>query len=204
MKSDSTPNVSLWEGCFRSVLFFLIFFVLAMVTWSSSALAWQDKTGTGGLYAELGGREGPDAFCGEIGAFGYVNNNLTLRAGLAMIASESFDDLFTGITTGARYAFDSPLTPFVGFGVFGGYSKETVSATNDGVDNNNNGLVDEWGESDSRISAVLLSAYPEVGVHLWAGDNMRMTFSGKYYVTTEGMDSNFWLFNFGLAMSFGE
>ena len=58
-----------------------------------------------------------------------------------------------------------------------------MSATNDGVDNNNNGQVDEWGETDEVISDVLLSIYPEIGVHLWAGDHMRLTVSGKYHVT---------------------
>lgn len=201
MKSDvnrNQPSGTGWPGGIAVTM--LVAFL--MCAFATPAACYTDPPPKGGFYVELGGREEPDAIGGEIGGYGYINDNVSARLGLALLASESFDDVFTGISAGMRFCLDAPLTPFVGFGVFGGWAREKVGAANDGVDNDGDGLVDETGEQKEVVSDVLASVYPEVGVHLWASDRTRLTLSGKYQVTTEGRDFDFWMFNVGMGFSF--
>jgi opacity protein-like surface antigen len=155
-----------------------------------------------GVYGELGGREKPDAVAGEIGLAGYGTENLSFRFGFSFLASENFDDIYTGLTAGARYDLGSRFSPFVGIGIFAGETTEDVPAANDGYDNDDDGFVDEYGEERTRTTGTMLSLYPEVGVHLWVTRATRLTVAGKYHVTTEGRDSDFWLYSFGIAYMF--
>lgn len=158
-----------------------------------------------GIYIEMGAGDAPDTLGGELGIFGYLQDHLSFRAGLACLASESFDDFFVGLNTGfrltmlpQRYRF----TPFIGLGLFGGYTKTQVKADDDGEDNDHDGDVDEAGEEDSVIDDVMASIYPEAGVQIWVSGDTRLTLSGKYNYTTEGRDTDFWVFNVGMAWLF--
>lgn len=158
-----------------------------------------------GLYAEMGAGNDPDTIGGEFGYFGYPVDHLSFRVGIACLASERFDDFFVGATTGIRvnlFRQGSFITPFVGLGLFGGYSKEKVLADDDGVDNDDDGVVDESGEEDDVIDDVIAMIFPEAGVQVWMSEKSRLTLSGKYNLTTEGRDSDFWAFNLGMAWLF--
>lgn len=183
-----------------TIVFVIIFFSL-----SSSAYAQSNPDTSrirGGLYVELGGRSHPDSFGGELGIYAYTPEHLSLRVGLALLASESFEDVFAGGNLGARYNFGKRFSPFIGFGVFAGYSEETLSAEDDGIDNDEDGYIDESGEKKEVVDNVIGSIYPELGIHLWTTDTTRFTFTGKYFITTEGRDYDFWLFGLAFAVIF--
>ena len=183
---------------------FLVF-VFIIIHLSTTVYAQQEVenlTTREGMYLELGGRGDPDAIGGEIGVSGYVSEHLSLKGGLAFLASESFDDTFVGGTLGVRYNIAKRLSPFVGFGVFAGYSEETVSAEDDGIDNDEDGDIDEDGEEKEVIKDVFGSVYPEVGFHFWATDTVRLTLTSKYHLTTEGRENYFWVFSFGIVFMF--
>lgn len=158
-----------------------------------------------GLYAEMGAGDNPDTFGGEFGIFGYPSEHLSFRVGIACLASESFEDFFVGGTSGIRvnlFRKGSIITPFVGVGIFGGYSKNKVKADDDGVDNDDDGEVDESGEEDDVIDDVIATIFPEAGFQAWLSQKTRVTFSGKYNLTTEGRETDFWQFNLGMAWLF--
>ena len=75
-----------------------------------------------------------------------------------------------------------------------------MSADDDWKDNDDDGLVDEFGEEDERISGTLAAVYPELGAHFWWTPQVRLTSYGRYMVTTEGSDANDWQFGVGLAL----
>ncbi|UCF85941.1 MAG: hypothetical protein JSV50_10010 [Desulfobacteraceae bacterium] len=168
-----------WAILFLTLLFGLSSSVYAQ----SNAYTFSNR---GGLYVELGGRSDPDSIGGELGIYAYASEHFSLRVGLAFLASESVDDVFAGGNLGARYNFGKRFSPFIGFGVFAGYSEETLSAENDGIDNDYDGYIDEFGEEKEVVDNVIGSIYPELGIHFWGTDTTRFTFTGKYFITTEG------------------
>ena len=88
----------------------------------------------GGVYVELGGSSNPDAFWGGIGFWGEISDYVTLKGGLSLLASESFDDTFTGGNLDLHFSFGTRFSPFVGAGIFGGYSRERVFAEDDNIE----------------------------------------------------------------------
>ncbi len=103
---------------------------------------------------------------------------------------------------GVRFQVGRIISPFLVFGVFAGFSDETVSAEDDDIDNDDDGAVDEDGEEKTIVTDILASTYPEVGVHFFVSDTTRFTISSKYQITTEGRDSDYWIHNFGIAFIF--
>ena len=77
-------------------------------------------------------------------------------------------------------------------------TKRDVIADNDGIDNNDNRVVDEMGELDDRLAG-FVSIYPELGVHAWLTPKWRLTGSVSYHLSTEGRDNDFVFF--GVSMS---
>ena len=128
--------------------------VLCCIFITENAFADSDKhpySGKGGLYLEMGARSEPDAIGGEIGFCDYTSENISTTASLAFLASESFEDVFGGANIGIRFGLDYKLSPFVGMGLFGGYSKEDVRADNDRIDNDEDDFIDEPGEEKEVI-----------------------------------------------------
>lgn len=74
-----------------------------------------------------------------------------------------------------------------------GGSRTVVSADHDGLDNDNDGRIDELNEMKSKIDEVLAVAYPELGVHLWFNGNWRTSVFGKYLFTNLGDQKDDWL-----------
>ncbi len=183
-------------------------FIILALCFSGSALAQNGQFGRSpstdraGLYLDLGGRSGPTAVVGEIGVAGYPRQNLALRASLSFLAYENNPDTLVGLNAGARYSVGHTLSPFIGVGLFAGAASEDIPAENDNIDNDNDGAIDEDGEVESITTDIMASVYPELGFHLWATKNIRMTVSSKYHITTKGRSSDFLMYNFGIAFGF--
>jgi hypothetical protein len=183
---------------------------LAVFIFFTALHAYADETPDGekdlsipdGLYVQLGGGTEPDAIGGEVGYFGYQTENLCYVAGIGFLASERFDDLFVGANLGFRLSAGHTVSPFVGMGVFAGYSKKFVGAEDDNVDNDEDGDVDEEGEEKEVVDHVIASIFPEVGLHVQIAPDSRMTLSGRYHMTTEGRENDFWVYSLGFTFLF--
>ena len=152
-----------------------------------------------GWYLGLAGATDPGALGAEIGRFNYTGSAVEGRFGLKALAGTGAEDWFAGIDLGARVQAPSRLAPFAGIGTYIGANNSQVPATDDHIDNDDDGSVDERGEKKDDYEA-LASIYPELGVHYWLTSSLRMTTSAQYHVTTEGRDSDFWFI--GVTFSF--
>ncbi len=162
-------------------------------------------SGKGGLIVSggAGSREGHTLLTGEIGAFGYTTPMTEVRGSLSLAGhwdGDNAGDFRIGGNLGTRLQTPTRIAPFVGLGLFGGYSQEKVFAEDDRIDNDEDGLVDEPGEVEWELDDILLAAYPEVGLHLWLNSHLRLTGSASYYLTTEGRSQDFWFY--GVTLSF--
>ena len=137
-------------------------------------------------------------FSADIGAESYFTSFLTGRVSLLGMVND--DDFFYGIDSGLRLQTPTRLAPFVGVGVFGGLADEDVLADMDGIDNNDDGIIDEQGEESSRVSDSLAAIYPEVGVNFWWNPSVRLTGYGRYLFTDQDDNADDWQFGFGVAI----
>jgi hypothetical protein len=169
---------------------------------AKQALDARHTAGLGGLYLSGGACVRPSEekamAGGELGGEYYVTNWFTPRAALAGFGNG--EDGFIGLDLGARLQTPSRIAPFVGVGTFLGYSDEEVSADDDWQDNDVDGWVDEWGETEKDITGLLGAVYPEVGVHLWLDEKWRITTHGRYTISTEGRDRDDWLLGVQIAL----
>jgi hypothetical protein len=55
----------------------------------------------------------------------------------------------------------------------------------DGIDNDDDGTIDEFSEKEWDFDNWLVSIYPEIGVHVWLDGSWRLTAYGRYLFTTE-------------------
>lgn len=157
--------------------------------------------GLGGVYLGGGGQFRPHVRSvmggAELGAEGYVTSWMTTRGSLSCYLGE--DEGFGGLDLGIRLQSPTRIAPFVGLGTFHGASRGVELAHWDGLDNDGDGLIDEYGEEDSYIDGWLSVIYPELGAHLWVDGNWRLTGYGRYFITSEGRRHDDWLF--GLQLS---
>lgn len=152
--------------------------------------------GKGGGYVAFAGRDDPTALGAEVGMSQYGEPWYEGRVGLATLIHDGGDHPFSaGLTGGVRAQTPTRLAPFVGAGVYGGYSAFS-NAERDGRDNDKDGLVDEEGEYDDGFAVAI---YPEAGVHYWLNHRLRLTASASYYVTNQGRDDDFLFYSVGLA-----
>jgi hypothetical protein len=124
---------------------------------------------------------------------------MSVRGALALVGSDAADDIFGGVNAGVRLQVPSRVAPFVGVGGFVGYSRERTDASDDLIDNDDDGSIDELGEEKTRSDGGFVSIYPEVGVHVWLNSSTRLTASAAYNITTEGRDHDFWFIGIGLS-----
>lgn len=153
----------------------------------------------GGCYWGAAGADEPFTAGVEVGRFMYTGPSLESRIGFKGLAGTGAHDWFAGGDLGLRFQSPSRLAPFVGAGTYLGANWRDVPAANDGIDNDGNGFIDEFGEKDS-VSEFIASAYPELGVHFWMNSSTRLTANAQYHFTTEGRSSDFWFI--GLSISF--
>ena len=167
---------------------------LRMVKQAIDARHLNGKVGT---TVGVGGAGDPASISGEIGGFAYTSECTELNAGLTAVAGTGALSAFVGPEVRYRLVAPARLSPFVGVGAFAGVNWFDEPAENDGIDNDDDLFVDEPGEEKENYEA-FLAVYPEIGVHFWANGRWRLTGSGRYYVNTEGRDSDFW--HFGLSL----
>ena len=184
--------------CFRHSSRYLWIFLLILFLFCVSVSLHAEETGFTGSYLEIGGQTDPTAIGIGFGGFKYNYRYLTTRMAIYVLGSESVDDVFLGADAGVRMELGTWVSPFVGLGAYYGYHSDQIPAENDKLDNDGDGLVDESGEKDHQIDRSMATIYPEAGVHIWIDDTNRLTLSGKYHITTDGRDTDFWLFCFGI------
>ena len=158
-------------------------------------------SGLGGSYLSGGAQwrnEYQSAFAGaEVGYEYYPVNWFSSRLGLAGFVGHG--DWYAGLDYGARLQLPSRLTPFVGVGTFHGLSTTRVSANDDGIDNDDDGVSDEFGEEDTEFDGWLSTVYPEAGVHFWPTGQSRISAFSRYLVSSEGRAHDDWLFGLQLT-----
>ena len=138
-----------------------------------------------------------DALQGELMVEG--GQTITWRAGLSFFASTE-TDLHGGIELGLRTRTPSRISPFVGAGLFSGSWTTYEPAESDGIDNDNDSSIDELGEEEEVVDS-LWAVYPEVGLHIWLTDSVRITGTYRYYITTDGRESDRALYGIGLGFA---
>jgi len=178
-----------------SVSFVILLFLFLF---STVTILYAEETGFTGAYLEIGGQTDPTAIGIGFGGFKYNYRYLTTRMAVYVLGSESVNDVFLGADAGVRMELGTRVSPFVGLGGYYGYHSDQVPAENDNLDNDGDGLVDEGGEKDAQIDRSMATIYPEAGLHIWIDKTNRLTLSGKYHITTEGRETDFWLFCFGI------
>ncbi|OYP35081.1 hypothetical protein CGZ80_13530 [Rhodopirellula sp. MGV] len=134
----------------------------------------------------------------DVGVESYLTSYLTGRVSFMGMGND--EDWFTGADAGLRLQTPSRLAPFVGAGVFAGAARETIDASDDGIDNDDDGFIDENREKDKRFSGAFAAIYPEFGTHFWWTPRIRLTSYGRYMIATEGRDADDWMLGFGIAV----
>lgn len=170
---------------------------IAVATLGVQADAFSADTDDMTFSASLRGNGGQDALHGEV-VF-EEGRNTTFRFGLSFFASDK-TDLHGGYEVGARINGPWRISPFVGGGIFAGSWTTHEPATDDGVDNDDDSVIDEAGE-EKEITDYLWAVYPEAGLHIWLTDAVRITGTYRYYVTTDGRDSDAALYGVGLGFA---
>jgi hypothetical protein len=175
--------------------------VLTASTASAGGRAWwQAPRVEDNLYLDISMRSDPTVVGAEIAVAHAYGDYLSARIGFEALASETPHYFFGGFTAGARLTLPWRLAPFVGVGGFIGWWDEEVRAEAHLVADDWDGVGDEIGETKEVITDGVIVVYPEVGIHLWLADSVRLTLSGRYHVTTAGGEHDAWLANVGLSL----
>lgn len=154
--------------------------------------------GKGGVYLGAAGQSSPFTVGGEIGGFSYWTPCLSGRFGLTGIVGTGEENLFGGIDLGVRAQTPTRFAPFAGIGTTVGYAVFHTDWSDDYIDNDGDGYIDEPGEHDID-DAFIAAVYPETGIHFWLSGRTRLTASGRYMVTSDGRENDFWYYGLTLA-----
>ncbi len=127
-----------------------------------------------------------------------INHYLSGRVGFAFFLSDQ-TGIHGGLEGGVRANAPGVLSPYIGSGLFLGSWTSSELADNDGIDNDNDNMVDEYGEEE-EVRDDLVAIYPELGVNLWLADTVRISAGYRYYVTSRGRDSDRSLYGFGIGI----
>ncbi len=100
---------------------------------------------------------------------------------------------FAGVDVGARLQSPTRLAPFAGVGMYNGFSRGEIDSDQDGLDNDDDGAIDEKGEKNSIVDGYVVAVYPEFGAHFWLNGSGRITMYTRYFVTSEGRSQDQWL-----------
>lgn len=152
--------------------------------------------GKRGAYAGFAGSDEPAGYGAEAGVFVYPRSWLETRIGGALLAHEGEHVLSGGGIIGARVQTPSRLAPFAGVSGYLGYAGSR-SADKDSVDNDGNGMVDEFGEKDRNFVGAIA---PELGVHYWVTSRVRLTGSADYRFTSDGRGNDSLFYGLSLAV----
>ena len=155
--------------------------------------------GKGGGYVAFNMADEPTSVGLEIGGVEYLSSALEGHGGFNGLVGTGAEDWFLGGTIGLRLQSPTRLAPFVGVGAFAGFNWELHDAENDGIDNDDDGAVDELNETKTEYGG-LAAVFPEVGVHYWLGSDSRLTLSASRWFTTEESSDDFWFFGIGITV----
>lgn len=149
----------------------------------------------GGWYLS-GGLQKPgdtsDPFTGaEVGFEYYPTSWFSQRLGAA--GYWGGDQGYAGIDSGVRLQLPARATPFIGAGAIAGISRGVEDASHDLKDNDDDLFVDESDETTSTVDSGFAAFYPEVGTHFWLNGNIRLSASGRYWLTSQGRGQDDWL-----------
>jgi len=186
--------------CLRNILILPSLWMVLSVS-VSMAQAAEFNNNKQGPFIEIAGQTDPTAVGVGLGGFKYNYRCLSTRLALYVLGSESVDDVFFGADAGFRLELGTVLSPFIGLGGYYGYHTEQIPADDDKLDNDGDGQVDESGEKDVHIDRSMASIYPEAGLHIWLDPVTRFSMSGKYHVTTEGREADFWILCVGFSFA---
>lgn len=103
-----------------------------------------------------------------------------VRVGASYFADERFE--YKGVTGSVRLQVGETLSPFAGVGMLLGMASHQADATQDRLDNDRNGQIDEPGETYMKqdFSAVL---YSELGI-AWYTRVVGITLSARRYYSS--------------------
>jgi opacity protein-like surface antigen len=118
---------------------------------------------------------------------------------LVSSAYDAQEPVFGGVSLGLRSAFDMPLSPYVGAGIYLGQNEKEVRADNDKIDNNGNGFKDEVGEMKTD-NTMMAAIYPEIGLSLNVAQRVTVRVMGRYMVSSFGRPHDDWFY--GLSFAF--
>lgn len=121
----------------------------------------------------------------------------------ALLVSDAYDavaPVFGGVSIGLRTAWDVPLSPYLGAGIYVGENEKEISASKDNIDNDNDGFVDEAGEMTAD-NQLMTAIYPEVGWRIKFGDTVALRMMGRYLVSSFGRQHDDWFY--GVSLAFG-
>jgi hypothetical protein len=155
--------------------------------------------GKSGGYGAIVGVDQPAAGGVEVGAFHYGTPYAEGRVGVAAMIREGDHPLMAGANLGFRLQTPTRLAPFVGATTYAGWTG-TKQADDDGRDNDDDGWIDEVGETDDTYTVAIA---PELGMHFWLDHKRRVTFSSRYFVSAYGRDEDFLYFGIEYG-SFGD
>jgi hypothetical protein len=154
-----------------------------------------------GLTFSLSVSEEFDALHLEGGTTLYDRHGLSSRFGASLFISPN-SKIFGNFDVGARASIPGVLSPFAGIGLFlGEWPSYREDATSDHADNDNDGMIDEPGETRDTYD-VLAGVYPEAGLQLNFDNDAFISVHVRYYVTTEGRDSDRVLYGFTIGQRF--
>ncbi len=166
--------------------------IARMLKQSVDARHVKDRSGyyLGGAYAE------DSAVGADVGMFLYQGSAVETRTSLKAIAGAGTGEIMAGLEPGIRIQTPSRLAPFVGAGTFIGGSWPGDDRRDDGFDNDFDGVVDDYDESDAQS---LVTIFPEIGAHFWLNSSTRLTTSAQYHFSSEGRDDDFVFVGFSVA-----
>ncbi|MDP6558000.1 MAG: hypothetical protein QGG71_25255 [Pirellulaceae bacterium] len=162
---------------------------------AKQALDARHAEGLGGVYLSGGAQyqaRASEPFAGiELGTEGYATSWTTGRVALAATGGDGEGRV--GVDLGTRLQTPTRIAPFAGVGMFLGARPHKDLVDMDGLDNDDDGWIDEYGEKEWDFDNWLVAVYPEVGTHVWLNGSWRLTAYGRYLVTTEGRVHDDWL-----------
>jgi hypothetical protein len=166
---------------------------------SPAASSWTGSLLLEGLHADHPGLVGV-----RLGAQG-AGDDGSFHLGVGFLGAENHDDVMMEVFAGGRRhlweARRRALVPHVGLGALVAFSTETYSAEEDDLDNDDDGAVDEDGETETDISDLFLALTPEAGLTLNLGRRTSLTTSLRYQLRSSGVDDSPWVLAVGLALS---
>lgn len=144
-----------------------------------------------------------DAGTADIGIISHPARYLFTKISLSGLLSEE-DDFFTGMNMGLYAHLPARVSPYIGVGIFTGYSQETTIADQDNIDNDNDGFVDELNEQKRKVSGTLATIHPEAGLHLSITSTIRLTLFSTYHYSSGGREDDFWVHGIGFSTQLPE